>query len=50
MFTLNQYATKEEVMDAVSKITQIYGSSTNTFQAIRYARLVSRLKGVVKVF
>ncbi|XP_075889449.1 integrin alpha-2 [Nelusetta ayraudi] len=37
MFTLNQYRTKEEVVDAASKITQIYGSSTNTFQAIQFA-------------
>lgn len=41
-FTLNQYRTKEEVIKAASKITQMYGSSTNTFKAISYARLVSQ--------
>lgn len=46
MFTLNQYKTKEEVVDAASKITQIYGSSTNTFQAIQFARLVPRAEGI----
>lgn len=41
-FTLNQYRTKQEVINAASGITQMYGSSTNTFKAIRYARLVSQ--------
>ncbi|XP_034548803.1 integrin alpha-2 [Notolabrus celidotus] len=36
-FTLNQYKTKDEVIAAASEITQMYGSSTNTFHAIRYA-------------
>ncbi|KAK5932222.1 hypothetical protein CgunFtcFv8_003945 [Champsocephalus gunnari] len=35
--TLNQYKTKDEVLAATSKITQMYGSSTNTFHAIQYA-------------
>lgn len=38
MFVLNQYKTKEEVVDAASKITQIYGDRTNTFRAIQFAR------------
>ncbi|XP_074525395.1 integrin alpha-2 [Halichoeres trimaculatus] len=36
-FTLNQYKTKDEVLEAASNIRQMFGSSTNTFQAIRYA-------------
>ncbi|XP_070759947.1 integrin alpha-2 [Enoplosus armatus] len=36
-FRLNQYKTKDEVMAAVSEITQVYGQSTNTFHAIQYA-------------
>uniref|UniRef100_A0A3P8X0X0 Integrin subunit alpha 2 n=1 Tax=Cynoglossus semilaevis TaxID=244447 RepID=A0A3P8X0X0_CYNSE len=36
-FRLNEYRTKEEVIAAASRITQMYGHSTNTFQAIRYA-------------
>lgn len=28
------------MLQAASKITQMYGPSTNTFQAIQYARLV----------
>lgn len=39
-FKLNQYETKDQVLDAVSRITQKFGTSTNTFGAIRYARLV----------
>ncbi|KAM8886795.1 integrin alpha-2 isoform 2-T2 [Spinachia spinachia] len=35
---LNEYKTKEEVIQAASKIKQVYGTSTNTFQAIRFAR------------
>ncbi|XP_041644456.1 integrin alpha-2-like [Cheilinus undulatus] len=36
-FPLKQYKTKEEAIAAASRITQMYGSSTNTFHAIRYA-------------
>ncbi|XP_054630091.1 integrin alpha-2 [Dunckerocampus dactyliophorus] len=36
-FMLNQYKTKEEVLNAVSKLRQMEGSSTNTFHAIQYA-------------
>ncbi|XP_068995018.1 integrin alpha-2 [Embiotoca jacksoni] len=36
-FRLNQYKTRDEVMAAVSTITQMYGSLTNTFHAIQYA-------------
>ncbi|KAG7221391.1 hypothetical protein INR49_017267 [Caranx melampygus] len=36
-FTLNQYKTKKEVINAASRITQMYGSLTNTFKAISYA-------------
>ncbi|KAM8866213.1 integrin alpha-2 [Synchiropus picturatus] len=36
-FRLNQYRTKEQMLEAASKITQKYGHSTNTFEAIRYA-------------
>ncbi|XP_065805003.1 integrin alpha-2 [Labrus bergylta] len=36
-FYLNQYTTKEQLMAAASRITQKFGSSTNTFQAIRFA-------------
>ncbi|KAL2092401.1 hypothetical protein ACEWY4_012199 [Coilia grayii] len=35
-FMLNKYKTKEEVLQAVSTITQKYGHSTNTFQAIDF--------------
>ncbi|XP_075955774.1 integrin alpha-2 [Anarhichas minor] len=34
---LNQYKTKDEVMAAASKITQMTGGLTNTFNAIRFA-------------
>uniref|UniRef100_A0AAQ4RIY4 Integrin subunit alpha 2 n=1 Tax=Gasterosteus aculeatus aculeatus TaxID=481459 RepID=A0AAQ4RIY4_GASAC len=36
---LNQYKTKDEVMTAASKIIQVYGTSTNTFRAIKFASL-----------
>ncbi|XP_061762173.1 integrin alpha-2 isoform X2 [Nerophis ophidion] len=36
-FTLNQYKTKAEVLNAASKLTQMQGASTNTFHAIQYA-------------
>ncbi|XP_051923138.1 integrin alpha-2 isoform X2 [Hippocampus zosterae] len=36
-FTLNQYRTKEQLLNAASKLTQMQGSSTNTFHAIQYA-------------
>lgn len=39
-FRLNEYSTKEDMLKAASRITQMYGHSTNTFQAIQYARLV----------
>lgn len=39
-FTLNRYKTKDEVMRAASSITQMSGTSTNTFHAIQYARFV----------
>uniref|UniRef100_A0A671XXA8 Integrin subunit alpha 2 n=1 Tax=Sparus aurata TaxID=8175 RepID=A0A671XXA8_SPAAU len=38
-FKLNEYKTKDEVIAAASRITQMYGHSTNTFEAIRFARL-----------
>ncbi|TNN49982.1 Homer 1 [Liparis tanakae] len=34
---LNEYKTKDEVLAAASRITQMFGSSTNTFHAIQYA-------------
>uniref|UniRef100_A0AAQ4QMR3 Integrin subunit alpha 2 n=1 Tax=Gasterosteus aculeatus aculeatus TaxID=481459 RepID=A0AAQ4QMR3_GASAC len=42
---LNQYKTKDEVMTAASKIIQVYGTSTNTFRAIKFARLVHESNG-----
>lgn len=36
-FRLNTYKTKEEVIAAVSRITQMYGTATNTFNAIQFA-------------
>ncbi|XP_036955066.1 integrin alpha-2 [Acanthopagrus latus] len=36
-FRLNEYKTKDEVIAAASRITQMYGHSTNTFEAIRFA-------------
>ncbi|XP_051807194.1 integrin alpha-2 [Acanthochromis polyacanthus] len=36
-FKLNQYKTKDEIAAAASRITQMYGQSTNTFHAIRFA-------------
>uniref|UniRef100_A0A3Q3GKU1 Integrin, alpha 2 (CD49B, alpha 2 subunit of VLA-2 receptor), tandem duplicate 2 n=1 Tax=Labrus bergylta TaxID=56723 RepID=A0A3Q3GKU1_9LABR len=48
-FYLNQYTTKEELMAAASRITQKFGSSTNTFQAIRFARLVGGRPNAAKV-
>ncbi|XP_077417708.1 integrin alpha-2 [Vanacampus margaritifer] len=36
-FALNQYRTKDELLKAASKLTQMQGSSTNTFHAIQYA-------------
>ncbi|XP_061528071.1 integrin alpha-2 [Phycodurus eques] len=36
-FTLNQYRTRAELLNAASKLTQMQGSSTNTFHAIQYA-------------
>lgn len=47
MFTLNQYQTKQQVVNAAAQITQIYGSSTNTFRAIQFARLVPPVEGFV---
>ncbi|XP_029296218.1 integrin alpha-2 isoform X2 [Cottoperca gobio] len=38
-FQLNQYKTKDEMLAATSRITQMYGQSTNTFHAIQYASL-----------
>uniref|UniRef100_A0A8D0A1X2 Integrin subunit alpha 2 n=1 Tax=Sander lucioperca TaxID=283035 RepID=A0A8D0A1X2_SANLU len=37
---LNEYKTKATLIDATSRITQMYGQLTNTFHAIQYARLV----------
>ncbi|XP_034727464.1 integrin alpha-2 [Etheostoma cragini] len=34
---LNEYKTKAELIDATSRIEQMYGQSTNTFHAIQYA-------------
>lgn len=39
-FKLNQYKTKAQMIAAASKINQMYGSLTNTFHAIQFARLV----------
>ena len=39
-FKLRDYNTKKGVLEAVSKITQMTGSSTNTFHAISYAWFV----------
>lgn len=39
-FRLNEFRNKEDMLEAASKITQMYGHSTNTFQAIQYARWV----------
>uniref|UniRef100_UPI003AAFEBDC integrin alpha-2 isoform X2 n=1 Tax=Centroberyx gerrardi TaxID=166262 RepID=UPI003AAFEBDC len=36
-FRLNDYKTKDGVVAAASRITQMYGHSTNTFHAIQYA-------------
>ncbi|KAM9858387.1 integrin alpha-2-like [Aulostomus maculatus] len=36
-FRLNQYKTKDAVIAAASRITQMSGQSTNTFQAIQFA-------------
>ncbi|XP_028270161.1 integrin alpha-2 isoform X2 [Parambassis ranga] len=36
-FKLNEYRTKNDVITAASGITQMYGSLTNTFQAIQFA-------------
>ncbi|XP_072288782.1 integrin alpha-2-like [Eucyclogobius newberryi] len=36
-FQLDAYSTKDQVMDAVSRITQMYGHSTNTFNALQHA-------------
>ncbi|XP_060928114.1 integrin alpha-2 [Limanda limanda] len=36
-FKLNDYKTKEDVLRAASAIKQMFGTSTNTFQAIEYA-------------
>lgn len=40
-FKLNQYKTKAAILKAVSAITQKYGHSTNTFQAIDFAGFVN---------
>uniref|UniRef100_H3B0E3 Integrin subunit alpha 2 n=1 Tax=Latimeria chalumnae TaxID=7897 RepID=H3B0E3_LATCH len=37
-FNLNSYTTKEELVKAATKITQMSGDQTNTFKAINYAR------------
>lgn len=42
-FRLNEYRNKEDMLKAAARITQMYGHSTNTFQAIQYARLVRRV-------
>ncbi|KAM7391300.1 hypothetical protein PAMP_022000 [Pampus punctatissimus] len=39
-FKLNDYKTKNEVIAAASRITQMYGEATNTFHAITFARQV----------
>lgn len=39
-FTLNEYTNKEDLLRATSRVTQMSGGSTNTFNAIQYARLV----------
>ncbi|KAJ0067652.1 hypothetical protein NL108_009743, partial [Boleophthalmus pectinirostris] len=36
-FHLNDYSTKEDVFKAASRITQMYGHSTNTFNALQHA-------------
>lgn len=42
-FRLNEFRNKEDMLRAVSGITQMYGHSTNTFRAIQYARSVHRV-------
>nr|XP_020449586.1 integrin alpha-2 [Monopterus albus] len=37
-FRLNEFKTKDEMVNAASKITQKYGHLTNTFNAIQFAR------------
>lgn len=39
-FRLNEFRNKEDMLKAASRITQMFGQSTNTFQAIQYARWV----------
>ncbi|TNM89510.1 hypothetical protein fugu_003744 [Takifugu bimaculatus] len=36
-FRLNEFRNKEDMLSAASRITQMYGQSTNTFKAIQYA-------------
>ncbi|KAF7659151.1 hypothetical protein LDENG_00002450 [Lucifuga dentata] len=36
-FKLNDYKTKDAMINAASRITQVYGSYTNTFHAIQFA-------------
>uniref|UniRef100_A0A3Q2QDE8 Integrin subunit alpha 2 n=1 Tax=Fundulus heteroclitus TaxID=8078 RepID=A0A3Q2QDE8_FUNHE len=38
-FKLNSYQTKQQIIAAASSIQQIYGTATNTFKAIQFARL-----------
>ncbi|KAG5841151.1 hypothetical protein ANANG_G00196530 [Anguilla anguilla] len=38
-FTLNAYKTKEDVISAASRITQMHGHETNTFHAIDFTRV-----------
>lgn len=39
-FKLNEYKNNKDAISAASKIEQMYGEMTNTFQAIEFARLV----------
>ncbi|XP_054895470.1 integrin alpha-2 [Poeciliopsis prolifica] len=36
-FKLNRYTDRSQMLDAASRITQMYGTSTNTFEAISFA-------------
>lgn len=39
-YQLNAYSNKQDMIDAAKGIQQMYGTSTNTFKAITFARLV----------
>lgn len=49
-FRLNEFRNKEDMLSAASRITQMSGYLTNTFQAIQYARWVCCLTPSVLVW